>query len=179
MRPLSTCLPTRSCTPHGCEQIRQVNIVKRRTSTAPVCTTKILLPLRRWRKLLPLGTLAKLVISSPLFGIFQCGIGLTRFFELRLGIRFFGHIGVKLACQLAVSLFDLIQISIARHTQHSIIVFVFHGDNALGIKTVSLKLLCQLVCRIKRQPIQIPAHISTICHLHAVNQIKMAFTLKR
>ena len=79
---------------------------------------------------MPLGLFAKLVIGSPFVCIFQGGIGLAGFFELRLGIGFFGHIGVELTRQLAVSFFDLIQISITRHPQHSVVVFVFHVTDA-------------------------------------------------
>src|SRR5690606_27127275 len=63
------------------------------------------------------------------FGVFERSVGFGDLFELVFGVGVFGHVGMVLMGQLAIGLLDFVLRGVAPHSEHFVVVNVFHSDS--------------------------------------------------
>jgi hypothetical protein len=88
---------------------------------------KLLIPPGRRTELLTRSPVApQLVVSLSLLRILEHFVRLLNFLEALLGVRFFAHIRMKLAGELAIGPPDFIRGRLPLDTEYLVIVLVFH-----------------------------------------------------
>src|SRR5436309_622289 len=88
------------------KQIGQVDVFERRRSGVG----KLLPPIRRWTEFLARLKAAELVEGRAFFRILECFVGFGDLLELLFGVGFLRDVRVILARELAVRLFDLLDV---------------------------------------------------------------------